>query len=49
MIDLTWKMFCETGNIEAYLLLKDLEVETDTESKNKMYKEQTSRASIHMQ
>lgn len=25
MIDLTWKLFSQTGNIEAYLLLKDLE------------------------
>lgn len=25
MIDLTWKLFCQTGNIEAYLLLKELE------------------------
>lgn len=25
MLDLTWKIFSQTGNIEAYLLLKDLE------------------------
>lgn len=25
MIDETWKLFCQTGNIEAYLLLKELE------------------------
>lgn len=25
MIDVTWKIFCQTGNIEAYLLLKELE------------------------
>ncbi|TQS74707.1 YqzL family protein [Ornithinibacillus gellani] len=27
MIDLTWKIFSQTGNIEAYLLLKELEDE----------------------
>jgi len=25
VIDVTWKLFSQTGNIEAYLLLKDLE------------------------
>jgi len=25
VIDVTWKIFCQTGNIEAYLLLKELE------------------------
>ncbi len=25
MLDLTWKLFSETGNIEAYLLMKELE------------------------
>lgn len=25
MIELTWQLFCQTGNIEAYLLLKELE------------------------
>lgn len=25
MIDFTWKLFSKTGNIEAYLLLKELE------------------------
>lgn len=27
VIDLTWKIFSQTGNIEAYLLLKELEDE----------------------
>lgn len=30
MINLTWKLFSETGNIEAYLLLKELENKPDT-------------------
>ncbi|GAA0482617.1 hypothetical protein GCM10008986_04430 [Salinibacillus aidingensis] len=25
MIDLTWKLFSQTGNIETYLLMKELE------------------------
>ena len=25
MLDFTWKVFSQTGNIEAYLLLKELE------------------------
>lgn len=25
MIDVTWQLFCQTGNIETYLLLKELE------------------------
>lgn len=25
MIDFTWRLFSETGNIETYLLLKELE------------------------
>lgn len=31
VIDLTWKIFCQTGNIEAYLLLKELEIEMSSE------------------
>ncbi|WP_156290701.1 YqzL family protein [Oceanobacillus salinisoli] len=27
MIDLTWKLFSQTGNIETYLLYKELENE----------------------
>ena len=29
MIDFTWKIFSQTGNIETYLLLKELENETN--------------------
>jgi len=28
MIDFTWKVFSQTGNIDTYLLLKELEKET---------------------
>lgn len=30
MIDITWKVFSQTGNIETYLLLKELENEPNT-------------------
>lgn len=30
MIDFTWKVFSQTGNIETYLLLKELENESNT-------------------
>ena len=26
MIDLSWKIFSQTGNIETYLLMKELEI-----------------------
>ncbi|WP_349407867.1 YqzL family protein [Pseudalkalibacillus sp. SCS-8] len=29
MRDFTWKLFCETGNIDTYLLWKELEEEDD--------------------
>ncbi|GGA68605.1 YqzL family protein [Ornithinibacillus halotolerans] len=29
MIDLVWKLFSQTGNIETYLLMKELESEPD--------------------
>ncbi|WKB36913.1 YqzL family protein [Terrilactibacillus sp. S3-3] len=29
MLDLTWKVFCMTGNIDTYLLLKEIEVDDD--------------------
>ncbi|MCF6408524.1 MULTISPECIES: YqzL family protein [Pseudalkalibacillus] len=32
MRDFTWKLFCETGNIDTYLLLKELESENDQSS-----------------
>ncbi|GAA5415540.1 hypothetical protein Pryu01_00571 [Paraliobacillus ryukyuensis] len=29
MIDLPWKLFSQTGNIETYLLMKELEADTN--------------------
>jgi len=31
VLDLTWKLFSETGNIETYLLMKELEDSTDSD------------------
>lgn len=31
MLDFTWKLFSETGNIETYLLLKEMENEQDAD------------------
>ncbi|MFD2046096.1 YqzL family protein [Ornithinibacillus salinisoli] len=37
MIDFTWKLFSQTGNIETYLLLKELENDPNkTDSENLM-------------
>jgi YqzL-like protein len=33
MIDFTWKVFSQTGNIETYLLLKELESDEEDSSK----------------
>ncbi|MCT2537594.1 YqzL family protein [Aquibacillus koreensis] len=32
MIDLSWKIFSQTGNIEAYLLMKELETVYDKDT-----------------
>ncbi|WP_087971706.1 YqzL family protein [Oceanobacillus rekensis] len=31
MVDLTWKVFSQTGNIETYLLMKELENATSVQ------------------
>lgn len=28
MLDLAWKVFCKTGSVDAYLLMKELENES---------------------
>ncbi|QHE52997.1 YqzL family protein [Pontibacillus sp. HMF3514] len=32
MLDLTWKVFRQTGNIETYLLMKEIETTHDGDS-----------------
>ncbi|MFD1038513.1 YqzL family protein [Virgibacillus byunsanensis] len=34
MIDFTWKLFSQTGNIDTYLLLKELETEPNSNESN---------------
>lgn len=40
VIDVTWKLFIETGNIETYLLLKELENEPSTNDFRQMENEE---------
>ncbi|QTM99861.1 YqzL family protein [Sediminibacillus dalangtanensis] len=41
MLDFPWKIFSQTGNIETYLLMKEMESYYDEESSvNPNYKEQ---------
>jgi len=35
VIDFTWKLFSQTGNIETYLLLKEMENDTIQQKQNK--------------
>jgi len=32
MLDFTWKVFSQTGNVDTYLLFKELEVERQVRS-----------------
>ena len=36
MIDIPWKIFSQTGNIEAYLWMKDVESDDDNDSNQKV-------------
>lgn len=40
MRDITWQLFCQTGNIEAYLLLKELEDEPSEENQRQIEKDE---------
>ncbi|MBP2078163.1 YqzL family protein [Oceanobacillus polygoni] len=46
MIDLTWKVFSQTGNIETYLLLKELENATSQQEFGQTEAEATLDANI---
>ncbi len=37
MLDFTWKLFSQTGNIDTYLLFKELERETQEQGNNETY------------
>ncbi|PAV29034.1 YqzL family protein [Virgibacillus profundi] len=40
MIDITWKVFSQTGNIETYLLMKELENEPNPEEPGSIVSEE---------
>ncbi|AXM89779.1 MULTISPECIES: YqzL family protein [Anoxybacillus] len=37
MLDFTWKLFSQTGNIDTYLLFKELERETQEQASDSTY------------
>lgn len=37
MLDFTWKLFSQTGNIDTYLLFKELERETKEQASDSTY------------
>ncbi|PIC04553.1 YqzL family protein [Anoxybacillus flavithermus] len=37
MLDFTWKLFSQTGNIDTYLLFKELERETQEQVSDSTY------------
>lgn len=48
LLDLTWKVFCMTGNIDTYLLMKELEsLEEDMEEQTIELSEAEFDSTIH--
>ncbi|MCA0171838.1 YqzL family protein [Bacillus sp. RAR_GA_16] len=45
MLEFTWKIFCETGNIDTYLLLKEMETPIDEENDSLAEIEEVTRLS----
>ncbi len=48
MLDLTWKLFSQTGNIETYLLLKELESESNINDMRQTGNEKVSSLDTNM-
>lgn len=48
MIDFTWKLFSQTGNIETYLLLKELETEPKVNGRTKHRDEELSQLDTNL-
>ncbi|WP_269412168.1 YqzL family protein [Lentibacillus daqui] len=42
MIDFAWKLFSQTGNVETYLLLKELEKEPNVKGQLQQHEEELS-------
>ncbi|MRH43092.1 YqzL family protein [Aquibacillus halophilus] len=47
MIDFSWQIFSQTGNIETYLLMKELETIYESDSSNRT-DEDTTELDRHM-
>ncbi|MCA0992900.1 YqzL family protein [Bacillus hwajinpoensis] len=45
MLEFTWKIFCETGNIDTYLLLKEMEIPNDEDNDSLAEMEEVPRLS----
>ncbi|MFK3958390.1 YqzL family protein [Guptibacillus hwajinpoensis] len=43
MLEFTWKIFCETGNIDTYLLLKEMETPSDEDGESLIDLEEVTR------
>lgn len=48
VIDFTWKLFSQTGNIETYLLLKELETEPKVNGRTKHRDEELSQLDTNL-
>jgi hypothetical protein len=48
MTDLTWKLFCETGNINTYLLYKELEGERFQQNESSFQHTEESMGQLEM-
>ena len=48
VLDLTWKLFSQTGNIETYLLLKELESESNINDMRQTGNEEVSSLDTNM-
>ncbi|CAM3106677.1 YqzL family protein [Sporolactobacillus spathodeae] len=42
MLDFTWKVFCMTGNIDSYLLMKEIEMDQDKQLPKELEQEEPS-------
>lgn len=48
MVDLTWKIFSQTGNIETYLLMKELENATSVQEHGQAESENISSLDVKL-
>ncbi|MEN1970680.1 YqzL family protein [Lentibacillus sp. N15] len=48
MIDFTWKVFSQTGNIETYLLLKEMETEPTGKGQKRQHEKELTHLDTNM-